>query len=177
MWKKAGPLLSTLCLQVDREQVEVAEFRPQSWERVPGGCGSCRTVLGRRGSRRWKRCGFNPWVRKLPWRRHGNPLQYSCLENRTDRGAWRATVHRVTKSWTQLKQLSMYVGTQTIFKSLSSLRKKKDKIRIFNFVPLFSYCLLFLPTFLKRDLLLLILLPYFHLLKYYCTVASASIFC
>ena len=108
---------------------------------------------------------------------HGNPFQHSCLENPMDRGAWQATVHRVTKSWTQLKQLSMYVGTQTIFKSLSSLRKKKDKIRIFNFVPLFSYCLLFLPTFLKRDLLLLILLPYFHLLKYYCTVASASIFC
>ena len=31
---------------------------------------------------------------------HGNPLQYSCLENPMDRGAWRATVHRVTKSWT-----------------------------------------------------------------------------
>ena len=34
---------------------------------------------------------------------HGNPLQYSCLENPMDRGAWRATVHRVTQSWTQLK--------------------------------------------------------------------------
>ena len=31
-----------------------------------------------------------------------NPLQYSCLENSMDRGAWRATVHGVTKSWTQL---------------------------------------------------------------------------
>ena len=29
---------------------------------------------------------------------NGNPLQYSCLENPMDRGAWRATVHRVTKS-------------------------------------------------------------------------------
>ena len=36
---------------------------------------------------------------------HGNPLQYSCLENPMDRGAWRATVHRVSKSWTVLKQL------------------------------------------------------------------------
>ena len=34
---------------------------------------------------------------------HGNPLQYSCLENPMDRGAWQATVHRVAKSWTQLK--------------------------------------------------------------------------
>ena len=33
---------------------------------------------------------------------HGNPLQYSCLENPMDRGAWRATVHGVTKSWTRL---------------------------------------------------------------------------
>ena len=38
---------------------------------------------------------------------HGNPLQYSCLENPMDRGAWRATVHSVAKSWTQLKWLSM----------------------------------------------------------------------
>ena len=37
---------------------------------------------------------------------HGNPFQYSCLENPTDRGAWWAIVQRVTKSWTQLKQLS-----------------------------------------------------------------------
>ena len=31
---------------------------------------------------------------------HGNSLQYSCPENAMDRGAWLATVHRVTKSWT-----------------------------------------------------------------------------
>ena len=34
---------------------------------------------------------------------HGNPLQYSCLENPLDRGAWWATVHRVARSWTRLK--------------------------------------------------------------------------
>ena len=32
---------------------------------------------------------------------HGNPLQYSCLENPMDRGVWRATVYRVANSWTQ----------------------------------------------------------------------------
>ena len=37
---------------------------------------------------------------------HGNPLQYSSLESPMDREAWQATVHRVTKSWTRLKQLS-----------------------------------------------------------------------
>ena len=31
---------------------------------------------------------------------HGNPLQCSCLENPMDRGAWRAVVHRIAKSWT-----------------------------------------------------------------------------
>ena len=39
---------------------------------------------------------------------HGNPLQDSCLENPMDRGAWRATVHRVAQSWTRLKRLSMH---------------------------------------------------------------------
>ena len=37
-----------------------------------------------------------------PGERNGNPLQYSCLENPMDRGAWWATVHGVAKSWTQL---------------------------------------------------------------------------
>ena len=36
----------------------------------------------------------------------GNPQQYSCLENPRDSGAWQATVHGVTKSWTGLNQLS-----------------------------------------------------------------------
>ena len=40
---------------------------------------------------------------RCPGGGHGNPLQYSCLENLTDRGAWWATVHRVTKSQTQLR--------------------------------------------------------------------------
>ena len=35
---------------------------------------------------------------------HGNPFLYSCLENPTDSGDWQTMVHRVTKSWTRLKQ-------------------------------------------------------------------------
>ena len=50
-----------------------------------------------------KRCEFNPWVGKIPWNLVGNPLQYFCLENPMDRGAWPATVHRVAKSQTRLK--------------------------------------------------------------------------
>ena len=41
-----------------------------------------------------------PGLRRSPGGGHGNPLQYSCLENPMDRGAWWATVHRVTQSWT-----------------------------------------------------------------------------
>ena len=37
---------------------------------------------------------------------NGNPLQYSCLENPRDRGAWWAAIYGVTQSWTQLKRLS-----------------------------------------------------------------------
>ena len=52
------------------------------------------------------------WVlflgRKDPRGGHGNPLQYSCLENATDRGAWRAAVHGIAKSWTGLKRLSKH---------------------------------------------------------------------
>ena len=37
---------------------------------------------------------------------NGTPLQYSCLENPMDRGAWWATVHGVAKSWTQLSEFT-----------------------------------------------------------------------
>ena len=44
---------------------------------------------------------------------HVNPLQYSCLENTMDRGAWPALVYRVAWSWTRLKRLSMHTGAHT----------------------------------------------------------------
>ena len=46
--------------------------------------------------------GSIPGSGKSPGLENGNPLQYSCLENSMDRGAWQATVHRVAKSWTRL---------------------------------------------------------------------------
>ena len=52
--------------------------------------------------------GLNPASGRSPGGRHGNPLQCYCLENPTDRGAWRATVCGVTKSWTQVKWLSTH---------------------------------------------------------------------
>ena len=47
-----------------------------------------------------------PGSGRSPGEGHSNPLQYSFLENFMDRGAWRAIVHRVAKSWMRLKQLS-----------------------------------------------------------------------
>ena len=41
-----------------------------------------------------------PMLIRSPGGGHGNPLQYSCLENPKDRGAWRAAVHGVAKSQT-----------------------------------------------------------------------------
>ena len=49
--------------------------------------------------------GLTPGSGRSPGGGHGNPLQYSCLENPMDRGVWWATVHGVAKSWPLLKQL------------------------------------------------------------------------
>ena len=60
---------------------------------------------------------YETWIQSLsredPWRGNGNPLQYSCLENPVDRGAWRATVHGVPKcqdmtEWLRMHAILMY---------------------------------------------------------------------
>ena len=53
--------------------------------------------------KRYKRFGFNPWVRKMPWRRAWQPALVFLLENPMERGAWQAMVHCVAKSRTRLK--------------------------------------------------------------------------
>ena len=57
---------------------------------------------------------------------HGNPLQYSCLENLRDNGAWQTMVHRVAKSRTQLKSPS----PPTLFLRISSLRERGVQVKI-----------------------------------------------
>ena len=65
--------------------------------------------------RRHKRCRFYPWAGRIPWTRaRQKPLHCPCLENPMDRGAWLATVHRVTKSWTRLKRLSLHAYVYSI---------------------------------------------------------------
>ena len=65
--------------------------------------------------------GLIPGSGRSPGEGHGNPLQYSCLENPKDRGAWWAAVHGVTKSRTRLKRLGIAQGTkQTVSADFSS---------------------------------------------------------
>ena len=56
--------------------------------------------------------GLIPGSGRFPEVGNGNPLQYSCLENSMDRGAWRAIGHGVTKSLTQLNTHSFPSPTQ-----------------------------------------------------------------
>ena len=77
---------------------------PQGFPSVASGeepAGQCR---------RCKRSEFNPWVRKIPWRRAWPPSPVLLLENPMDRGTWQATVHGTVKSQTWLKWLSMQTG-------------------------------------------------------------------
>ena len=45
-----------------------------------------------------RRCGFDPWMGKITWRKGWHPLPYSCLENSMDRGAWWASIREVAES-------------------------------------------------------------------------------
>ena len=96
---------------------------------------------------RCKRCGFDLWSGRPPGGGHGNPLQYSCLESPMNRGAWRAIVHRVAKSHTQLKQLSMHANSKLVIAVLLSLSQLSYPLRK-EYSPAqnkaISCCLLFL---------------------------------
>ena len=61
----------------------------------PGGAGGKESACQ---CRRCKRCGFSPWIGKVPYSRKGQPTSVFYLENLMDRGAWQATVHGITES-------------------------------------------------------------------------------
>ena len=90
--------------------------------------------------------GSIPRLGGIPGGENGYPLQYSCQENPTDRGAWLATVHRVTKSWTWLKGLR----TCTVFSS--------SRISTFFFITLvYLFCN---PYFLQVPILYFLFFQY-----------------
>ena len=63
--------------------------------------------------RRRKRCRFDPWIRKISWRRARQPTPVFCLENPMDRGAWRAIVHGVLHNWSNLVYARTHTHTHT----------------------------------------------------------------
>ena len=65
-----------------------------------GGYGSPRGSDGKESAFNAEDPGLIPGSERFPGEGNGNPLQYSCLENPMDRGAWIATIHRVSKSRT-----------------------------------------------------------------------------
>ena len=74
--------------------------------------------------------GSIPGLGRSPGEGHGSPLQYSCLENPIDRGALWAPVLKVTKSQTQMKQLSVHAHPLGSEQAMGAL-KKVDVVFVF----------------------------------------------
>ena len=72
--------------------------------------------------------GSIPGSGRSPGGGHGNPLQYSCLKNPMDRGAWKATVHRVAKSCTGLKRLSTHIKIQISNENTNNLTNGESPV-------------------------------------------------
>ena len=78
------------------------------------------------------------WLGRSPGEENGNPLQYSCLEDSMDRGAWRAIIHRVIKSQTWLKWLGMHTLLLT---SLFSSFFPPPPVSSYSYLSLSSFLL------------------------------------
>ena len=77
--------------------------------------------------------GLIPGLERFPGEGHGNRLQYSCPENPpTDKGAWRATVHRVAKSRTQLRNFQFHFPTSPLCPRTRSRSNLKSWLTLFT---------------------------------------------
>ena len=96
----------------------------------PGG------ASGKQPACQCRRCEtrFHPWVEKTPAGRHCNPLQYSCLENPMDRGAWQTIVHRVTQSRTWLKRLSTHLSNWFFLNNQVSTFPNSNEYRLLPYI-------------------------------------------
>ena len=99
--------------------------------------------------------GLIPGLGRSPGRGNDKPLQYSCLENSVDRGAWRATVHGVAKSRTRLRDLHTHTHTHTV--DLQCCVTLRCTAQWFKHIFVSMY--LFIP---------------FHILSSYATAATAK---
>ena len=77
--------------------------------------------------------GSIPGSGKSPGEGNGNPLQYSCLENSMDGGAWRATVHGVAKSWTRLSNWLIFNWSYRKDKSSSWPKRDSSTPQLIRF--------------------------------------------
>ena len=104
--------------------------------------------------------GSIPGLGRCPGGVHDNPLQYSCLENPIDRGAWRATVHRVTKSQTWLKWLSRQAHTCWNRTTLHNYVNKSDyrivcNMCIYVFIIICTFNVYFICTYICSWILIM----------------------
>ena len=88
-----------------------------------------------------KRHGFDPWVRKIPWRREWQPtLVFLPGKSHGQRSLEGYTVHGIAKSWTQLKQLSTCINTLKVASShIWLLKIKLMKIKYLCVLSRFSH--------------------------------------
>ena len=83
-------------------------FPEQSSQGFPGGSISKESACSAGDQ------GLIPGSGRSPGEGNGKPLQYSCLESPMDKGAWWATVHGVTKSWTRLSDFTLNTASISI---------------------------------------------------------------
>ena len=112
---------------------------PVHFQDFPGGSDSKASVYNAGD------LGLIPGSGRSPGEGNGNPLQYYCLENPKDRGAWQATVHGVTKSWTRLSNFTSLVHFHL---SLPSIKKIKNAFQSWQH-PLLISAFTFLGALLR----------------------------
>ena len=92
-WKTPHSLLHVTCLNYDLGKKKIN----YDLRGFPGGTDSKESACSEEDP------GSIPGSGRSPGEGNGSPLQYFCLEDPIDRGAWRATIHGITKSQTQLR--------------------------------------------------------------------------
>ena len=89
-----------------------------------------------------------PGSGRSPGEGNGSPLQYSCLGNPMDRGAWRATVHGLTKSWTRLLQLNHHARQNKHFYEIPMKVFRRDRLK--SWTSSGSYIVIYTSAILRR---------------------------
>ena len=92
-------------------------------------------LSGKESTCQCRRCCSIPGLGRSPGEGNGNRLQYSCLENPMDRGTWRAAVHGVTKSRTQLSNLTLFFFLKLYFPGGSDSKESACNVGDLSSIP------------------------------------------